>query len=328
MKGCPVAELKNTFSLSASQIENFKSCPRKYWFSRYGSWGGWDPSADERTRSIYRQKQLTNVYLWTGDKVHKAIKGILESFATGQGVPDEAAVLADLLEELREDYRESLSQVPGGPIEKGTLRLIEHDEPALCISASKWKELTDRALEAVRGFYRSEAFKCIVAGGPEALVRRDNVLETMRLSVDGREVPVYVTIDVMVKAGEQFLILDWKTGKPRKDAAKDQLGLYALYVANLYAAPAEDVFFAPVYLAYTPEVFDPVQSSNAALEESRASLENSAREILARVADPDNGVAEECQFEALPTKFGCRNCVYRNLCSGYKDLRANDAIQF
>lgn len=309
-----MAQLKNTFSLSSSQIENFRSCPRKYWFSRYGSWEGWSPDADPRTRAIYRAKKLTNVYLWTGNRVHETIKTLLTTYSTTGELPGEDETLEKLREQLRADWRQSHDHPSEGPIAAETIRLIEHDDPEKAISDAKWRELTDRALASVSGFYRSKALAIILQHGPQNLIRKDDVLETLTLSVEGREIPVYVTIDALIRTPEGYLVLDWKTGKPKSDGHGDQLGLYALFVSEKYEAPPEAISFAPVYLAYEPQVLTPIGNDGPNTERVKSWLHESAQEILRRVADPDNGVADETFFEAIPSRFGCGGCAFRRLC--------------
>ena len=41
-------EFKNQFSWSFSRHNSFETCKRKYYYSYYGCWGGWDKNADEK----------------------------------------------------------------------------------------------------------------------------------------------------------------------------------------------------------------------------------------------------------------------------------------
>ena len=45
-------EFKNDFSWSFSRDNAFNTCKRKYYYSYYGSWGGWNKDADELSKKF------------------------------------------------------------------------------------------------------------------------------------------------------------------------------------------------------------------------------------------------------------------------------------
>ena len=308
----------NTFSLSISQMDKFQSCPRAYWFSRYGSWGGWMENAPERTKEIYRLKNLTGVYLWTGNRVHEAIQDILSGFQKTGHWPEEDVVIKDFLDKLRKDYRQSANATPGSPFQKGTVRLIEHDDPYRAIDASTWKSVTDRAIFCVRGFFSSAALKEIRSAveeeGPEAIVRKDDVLETLPIQVDARTIPVYVTIDMLLKKDNHYLVVDWKTGKPKDENHERQTALYAAFVVKKFETKPENVSFALSYLAFTPGILDKAHTDEKRIERVFGEVKDSARSILSCIDDPDEGVAREDRFKAKPSRWKCAGCEYRRVC--------------
>ena len=317
-----MSELVNSFTLSNSQITTSSECLRKYWFSRYGSWGGWISGADERTKEIYRLKRLTGVYLWTGNRVHELIQEILTVFVeTGIIMPEEAAV-EKLRETLRNEYRQSLTFKKGENFPKGVVRFIEHDDDSRAIPPEKWKEVTDRAIDSIRGFYRSGVYSELINLPPtklareNAIVRKDDVLETILVNVDGRNVPVYVTIDVLMRDrdSEKYLVVDWKTGKEKKESHDKQLGIYAMFVEEKFGAPPENISFAPVYLGYTPDKMSTITFTREKAKETEEWIRSSARELLKRIEDPDKGVALEEKFPTNPGKFRCDWCEYKTVC--------------
>lgn len=309
--------LKNIFSLSNSQMDTFKECPKKYWFARYGSWNGWDETSPERTKEIYRLKNLSSIYLWTGDRVHKKIKEILTTWVdTGVMLPEETMV-AEFLDTLRNEFKQSRAHPPGAPFRKGFLKLIEHDDPDRAVTDQKVKEVVDRAAKALRGFYKSDVLRLLGDLKPEerqaALLRKDDKLETANVVVDGRNVPVYVTLDVLVVFNNWYFIVDWKTGKP-EDKHEAQLGLYALFVTENLKGDPNRISYMPVYLAYTPEETAYMDTNAKHLRDARARVETVAREIFSRMENPDEGVALEEKFPPKPSKFGCGWCEYARLC--------------
>lgn len=147
-----MAELVNRFSYSLSQGSQFRTCERQYWFSRYGSWGGWEREASPLAREAYRLKKLTNRYLWTGNRVHEAIRETLEVFRSG-AQPDPGDVREQLLKRLREDFRGSRDHPRKTPGPKNKVLLLEHEDPDSAVSDQQWKSVVERALSAIDGFF-------------------------------------------------------------------------------------------------------------------------------------------------------------------------------
>lgn len=310
-----MGDLVNRFSYSPSQGTTFRSCPRQYWFSRYGSWGGWERDAPALNREAYRLKKLTNRYLWTGNRVHETIRSVLETFKNGGSLEPER-VVDNLLSTLRKDFRDSREHPRGTPAPKGKVVLIEHDDPAQAIGDAEWRPVVDRALESVSGFFRSEAFRIIRDSGPGAIVRNDSELESMTARSGDYAFPVYVTIDVALDTPDGYLILDWKTGKPdRSDGHAKQLGLYALFARTAWGAPPERIRFAPVYLAYTPETLSFQSATPELLDSVALGIDRDAGEILSRIDDPDLGEARMERFPVTLDPSSCRNCPFQSLCT-------------
>lgn len=307
-------ELVNRFSYSLSQGSQFRTCERQYWFSRYGSWGGWDREAPWLAREAYRLKKLTNRYLWTGNRVHEAIRQTLDAFRSGNQ-PEPGDVRARLLEQLRQDFRGSRDHPRKTSAPKNKILLLEHEDPENAVSDQQWKSVVDRALSAIDGFFCSEALRQIQKSGYSSLLRNDDVLESMDCEAANVLFPVFVTIDVALETPEGILILDWKTGKPEKSGNhEEQLGIYALFSQKKWAVERGRIRFAPVYLSYTPERLDILPVSEEMLALATDNIRANAEEILSRIDDPERGVAQMESFRTTTDPAECRRCVYRSLC--------------
>lgn len=312
-----LSELINTFSYSHSRGDLFRSCPRRYWFVRYGTWGGWEGSADPLTREIYRLNKLSNRYLWTGHHVHERVGKLIDSLVKGQPLPPVKEVRDDLLKDFRREFAHSKNDRSGRkPVRKGFFGLLEHDSPPFRIGEDQWKPLVDRALEAVEGFYRSWPLPELSVLPPSRILERDEELRTFPLEVDGREVPVHLKIDLAYESGDQTVhILDWKTGKPGKAGEHaSQLGLYAWYFERARGIRLERMRLGPVYLAIRPERQEiaPVtrEEVESVLQETRSTI----REILSLVEDPDRGVARKEAFPVTGKAYTCRDCPFAPHC--------------
>ncbi|MCL4460894.1 MAG: PD-(D/E)XK nuclease family protein [Nitrospirae bacterium] len=310
-----MAELVNRFSYSLSQGNQFRTCERQYWFSRYGSWGGWEKDALPLSREAYRLKKLTNRYLWTGNRVHETIRHTLDLLRSGSQ-PDPVGTRDRLLEQLRQDFRGSRDHPRKTPGPKNKVLLLEHEDPDSGVSDTQWKGVVDRALSAIDGFFRSEAFRLIQKTGYASLLRNDDVLESMDSAVEGFVFPVYVTIDVALDTPEGILILDWKTGKPDASGShEEQLGIYALFSKKKWATDPGRIRFSPVYLSYAPERLDLSPVTEGMLDLATENIRTNAGKILQKIDDPERGVARMENFRTTEDPSECRRCVYRTLCS-------------
>src|SRR3990167_1343516 len=147
-----MSDLKNEFSWSRSRATTLDACPRRYWFSYYGSWGGWNEGAPPRTREIYILKQLASRWMWVGSVVHDAIERALQALRLGK--PIEETVLIDwALKKMREDFRASRSgdyrQSP-----KLVRGLFEHAY-TIPVPDERWREMANHMKACIAAFYRS-----------------------------------------------------------------------------------------------------------------------------------------------------------------------------
>jgi hypothetical protein len=310
-------ELVNTFSYSHSRGDLFRSCPRRYWFVRYGSWGGWSREADPETREIYRLNKLSNRYLWTGHHVHETVRNLVEGLLSGLPLPPAEKVKEDLLGLFRKEFAHSKKDRSGDrPARKGFFGLLEHDSRSFAIDDSEWKPVIGRALEAVDGFYRSWVRPGIEQLDRSSVLETDEDLRTGVLRVDGRSVPVYLKIDLAYRTPEGLVhVLDWKTGRPGGASDHDrQLGLYAWYFEKDRGVALESLRLGPVYLAYRPETPElgrvTREEVDLLIEETRDTI----RSILACVDDPDRGVARKEQFPVTLRSYTCRDCPFAPFC--------------
>ena len=312
-----MSRLVNSFSYSHSRGDLFRSCPRRYWFVRYGSWGGWERDADPETREIYRLNKLSNRYLWTGHHVHETVRHLLEPLRVEGALPPVERLRQELLGIFRREFAHSRKDRSGtNPVRKGFFGLLEHEGGAFAIDEADWKPAIDRALSALEGFTKSWVIPEITGLPADHLLDRDEELRTALLDVDGRSVPIHLKIDLAFRSREgEVLVLDWKTGRPGRSGDHDrQLGLYAWYFEKDRGIPIGSLRLGPVYLAFRPErrETEPVSRDQveSVLEEAKATI----REILSLIDDPDTGVARKEKFPVTLRPSDCRDCPFTRFC--------------
>src|SRR5512140_3687732 len=204
-------QLQNEFSWSKSRHEKFSECRRAYFFTYYGSWGGWEAAPGTAVRELYVLKKLSSRWQWAGSVVHGALKRMLEAArATGQ-----FWTLEKLLERTRSRARAEW----GGSRDKSYWReasrivgLLEH-EYGDAVAGDEWKRLYDEVIEgSLRAFHESATLQEIKA------TPRDRWLSVDELdSWEFEGTKIWVAVDFAYRDAEDRIhILDWKTGKERE----------------------------------------------------------------------------------------------------------------
>ena len=77
-------EFKNDFSWSFSRDNVFNTCKRKYYYSYYGSWGGWNKDADELSKKLYMLNKMTSLPMLAGSIVHDEVERTLKVLRYGR----------------------------------------------------------------------------------------------------------------------------------------------------------------------------------------------------------------------------------------------------
>ncbi len=295
-----MAELKNDFSWSSSRVETYLRCPRQYWFHYYGSWGGWDRSADPRTRTLYVLKNLDTRQSWIGSTVHNCVRWVLDTLRTKGEAPSEEQTLALLGRRLNKDFTES-GEGLYWENPKQHAGLLEHEYEEREIADEQWQAVMSKALACVSTFYASEVFRQLQAVPADQWLQLEDLAS---FELDG--IKVWVQLDCAYREGDGVVIYDWKTGKADQHATREQLAGYILYAAQRWNVPVERVVAREFNLAHGTlheSRLDPDQ-----LAAVRAAVAQSAAELRAL-----HGAPEE-QFPFTEVETRCARCNFTRLC--------------
>jgi RecB family exonuclease len=312
-----VKPLENEFTWSSSRDGTFQRCPRLYWWSYYGSWGGWDRSAPSEAREAYVLKNLSTRWAWVGSAVHGAIESVLRRLqreAQGGDLAFEKAAemvpeveVEALTQRMRDQFRESREgHYRSRP--KKAFGLMEH-EYADPITGAEWKAMSEKAREALRGFFASDIFARLKASDPRLWLP----IETLgRFDFEGT--PVWAVLDFAQKTPEGGVeIYDWKTGVVDPAGNRAQLVAYALFVKSEHGVPPERTTTRLVYLGPKTEVHD-VTVGPADIAEVSAAMRTSIGGMRAKLKDPAKNVAQRDDFPMTDDLEKCRICTFRRLC--------------
>lgn len=308
------AVLKNEFSWSWSRHGLFSGCRRRYWLTHYGSWGGWDSSAPDEVREAYVQKQLSSRPQWVGTAVHEAAAWILQEVRSGRH-PERARVV----EQFRRKALRSVEDSRDGRHRYFPKRYTGFEEHYYGVPEVEAYLLVgvEEIVTQVEGLYENPVFQRLV--DVPGRIREVERLEQLHIA----EVPVWVSLDVLVEDGQGGLVVvDWKTGQhhdPQRIAG--QLGLYGLYVLSRYLGVSPERW-RPQDLERIKTMWVNLRSGDRevlSLEPGHVQglldlVRRSAAEMRALVPDGQE-MPERSAFPMLPEgDEQCARCAFRRTC--------------
>ena len=302
--------LTNDFSWSKSRHEKLQECQRAYYLHYYASWGGWDKAASEDARQLYILKKLSNRFTWAGSLVHQSIKETLTDLRFGRPV-DANNVVEWAHRRMQRDYRTSRARTYWQ--EKGRREftgLVEH-EYAEPVTNADWKSSWESVKAALEWFLRSPWLDKARSLGRDQWIEVDESFETANFSLEGLKVFAIPDFAYRDQDGTPWVV-DWKTGKAREGYDAQVLG-YALYVAQRYHFPVEQVKAVLVYLNEGKE-----QEVQVDLSQVEGFL-TLFRESVARMRSLLHDVAEnrprgQDAFPMQEDVSRCARCVFRRAC--------------
>jgi len=311
-----MSELKNTFSWSFSQEQDFNECKRKHFFNRYGMWGGWSSGASSDKRTAYRLKQMKNKWSLIGDAVETSVLEILERRRVGSPFSAETA-MQNAMSLLRAAWKEHTSEKWRVSPKKYTcIKELYYGQ----ISPNSGSE-RDEWVSLVRG--RTEIciqnfFAQILPHIPE--ITYEQIIPIARAGQGDPEhfhlggIKVYAIPDWVYKLEGRAFIHDWKTGI-RRDRHKEQLAIYGLWLQRKHNIPLEEIELYIEYLESGEQT--PVEYSLEIASSLCDRIISSVKEMKKYLADRDIEKNDPLPVESFPETEDlsrCKNCNFIELC--------------
>lgn len=305
-----MADLKNELVWSHSRSRAFGECLRAYWFTYYGSWGGWDAKAPPRVRDAYLQKKLTTRAMWTGTVVHGAAEAALKDARSGHAPALEQAV--------RRAKRQASEDIQGSASGKWTERparrtgFAEHYY-GLGVEPAQWEAAILEIERQIGVLWSHRIFQRLL----DVPARIREIEDLRRFPVGDAE--VYAVLDVLVDDGRGgVVIIDWKTGDAHEnEEIAAQLGVYGLYATQELGVAADKVTALHVNLRHDTETRHAVGPPE--IEAARAKIAESVAAMRALLVDVPGNVAREEHYPKLPEgDRRCGWCNFRRVCGREK----------
>lgn len=316
-------QLLNLFSWSPSRDRLFKNCLRAYYYTYYGSWGGWDANAPEQTRLLYTLKNMQNLWLWSGSIVHDVIKESLTAYQL-QGT---AFTPESLQEQARMKLRIGWSDSKAGKWRTNPKKFVNlHEHYYGDGSCTLPRETTDKVKERVYGalenFYHSSTLKELMALPLNRWLSVDvlDSFDTVQIPTsDGKMQPlkIWSAIDLAYTDSDGIThLVDWKTGMEHRDALERQLGCYAMYAKAKWNMEPTQLRLEGVMLN-DGGLCKPVHLPPGSLESIQRYIVNSATAMRLKLRDAESNTADEEDFPCNGAdNNACNGCPFIQLCRG------------
>jgi len=298
---------KNEFSWSVSRDEIFRRCHRMYYFQYYGSWGGWEIDADDRTRMIYILKQLQNRQMWAGKKVHECIENVIIEIQKGYEKIDVSKKIEETLDQMRKEFLSSKNKKY--LTDPKSCALFEH-EYRLEVTETEWKSNADNVVECLKLFFDSKVYKEIL-----------KLTENQWLEMEQfpyfyfNDVKIYAVLDFAFRRNDKIIIYDWKTGKEDAERDRFQLACYGLFAIQKWAIKQEKVKLVDFFLSNGDQYN--YNFKNFELNQIKEYILNSIDEMRDKLDDQQENIARENSFPFTENEKICKYCNYYKVCQKY-----------
>jgi hypothetical protein len=307
-------KLENEFSWSVSRAQLFASCPRAYYYNYYGSWGGWEVDAPERTRQLYMLKNIKPLAMWAGSIVHDTIKEALEAFARGEGFPQLTQLQELALTKMRQGWTEAVRQEwLRYPKRTNILELYYGNRKNL--PREQTDSIKERVLTCMDAFAHSATLAEIMQT-PYLQWKPVDTLDTFFVD----DTKIWCAIDFAYVGPDSILhIIDWKTGSEHRATLRQQLACYALYAMEKWHHPLEKIAMHGVFL------FDGGRRSDYPVAPDllisvKDQILSSIQAMKGKLTDVETNAAEEDNFPCTPSEFNCRQCPFREACPYFEEV--------
>jgi len=278
-----------------------------YYFQYYGFWGGWDFTADKRTRTIYILKQLQNRLMWAGSKVHDCIENTLNEIKYGIGKIDIEQKIETTLDIMRKEFLSSKNKKY--LTDPKTCALFEH-EYGLDVSQEEWKSNADNVVECLKKFFNSDVYEEI------SQLSDNQWLELEQFPFFNLEdFKIYTALDFAFRRNDEIIIYDWKTGKEDPEKDKFQLACYGLFAFHKWYIKPKNINLVDFYLLGGNQ--NEHKLSEFDLDKIQTQICSSIKRMQSLLDDSRANIANENKFCFTENSKICELCSFLKICPKY-----------
>ncbi|TAM88716.1 hypothetical protein EPN42_08775 [bacterium] len=319
--------LENEIAWSWSRDKIYRRCKREYYWTYYGSWGGWEDDATSTQRKARFLKKLSDVNRLVGDAIHTPIAKALHLRRPAERTPPFEQIAGEAHEAFEHTARLNGWQIGDdiadpkrgmGQLAERYYRLPDLDE-RISLARVKLEANLDGLRQSLYAKipFRHDARDLLWVDPVEhpAIMSRNEAMEAKRLTLDDGTV-LYGSPDVVVRGTDGLVhIIDWKTG--RLSSPDDlQIGAYALFVQRKLDVPPDAMRGHLVhFLAPSEHQVVPIDGLAEKVTLVRSMIDEFLAGLRARLTVPQLNRADDIErFPMIDPGPTCMRCAYRELC--------------
>jgi len=295
-------------SWSLSKHKEFVECPRKYFFSTYEQWGGWELAAPERKQRAYRLKKLFSFHAYLGRIIHDEIAAALRKSAFSI---EES--LSRVRKRLINAFNDSLNKQTRWEMDPKSIVMFqevyyEREKWNKQAADSQINELENKARTCLQNFAASNSFKRLQRENCE-IVEIEEGFPSFQL--DGLK--IFSVVDLLFRKSDGSMwIIDWKTGKPNEDYEERQLKIYSMYVQQQHNIALEEIYCTDEFLLEGESVGYSFTEEDISIEKQRIRFSNKKMEEL--LADVKLNKPKDMSDFPKRSDGHCQFCSFREIC--------------
>lgn len=298
------------FSWSLSRHKTLQSCQRKYAYDYYVSHNGWlQYNVSPEAQHAYRLKKLQHLPMFFGHVAHEIIEETITMILRYNEVPDVTTLIERARRKLNDAYIQSKNEAEWAarPSRSTMLYDMYYDGQLNKEEVAIYQERLHIIFE---NFLNSYTVQQLRQNREFIDLQQAEEFRTIKLN----DITVYLVMDILYKdrRTDQWVIVDWKTGKSTADD-RQQLALYAYYVHKTLRVPLEQIEVRNEYLLENRYVN--TQLDDIDLDVFMHLYSDSVRLMKSFQADIlTNEPVELEDFACTQFINRCEKCNYKQMC--------------
>ena len=296
-------------SWSLSKHKEFVECRRKYFFSTFEQWGGWEIIAPERKQKAYRLKKLASLHAFVGTLVHREVAMTLRGYPLEL---DES--LSRIEKALQKAFDDSIKKAASWEMDPKNVTMFQEvyyqrekwDQETITLTV---KELLDKARTCLNNFMISDSLQLLKMEKCLPIEIEDRFPS---FSLNGLK--IFSIVDLLFKRSNgSFWIIDWKTGKPNGENDERQLKLYSMYVSSRYGAKPDYIHCTDEFLLEGEKTDYSFTEEDISTEKQRIVFSN--RKMEEYLEDVRLNRPKDISEFPKRNDDNCQYCQFREICS-------------
>lgn len=313
----------NNILWSLSRHKMLMECEMKCALNCYVAKRGEFETKPPLLQLAWRLKNMKNVFLLMGDKIHQKIESEIRTlYETGE-VLNETKIKDELNNEIEEFYRKAengLEQWYKDPKVNPMLFEIFYDGE---LSGKAKQFIKQKVDTCINGFMQSATLKDQIYKGIIKIMESEKYRS---FNLDGIRINLSADLIYFDKVNELWNIVDWKSGK-ESEYDPVQLSLYGMYLQAIYGADLTDIVVTNEYLESgisKSYIVDAYETQNL-----REIVKQSAKrmaELERYLNKQDNEILDV--FQKTENREVCERCNFKAVClDEYKDKQINNFLK-